>query len=68
VDGVKIPLTIHQDTGQAEVVIKIREVKQNAAIDDAKFTKPAAALRRSGRMAQSVQIWSQTGAEPPAWR
>ncbi|HEY1203213.1 MAG: hypothetical protein ABSH46_16160 [Bryobacteraceae bacterium] len=42
VDGVKIPLTIHLDTGQAEVLIKIHEVKQNVAIDDAKFAKPAA--------------------------
>jgi outer membrane lipoprotein-sorting protein len=41
VDGVKIPLTIHQDTGQTEVLIKIREVKQNVAIDDARFAKPA---------------------------
>ena len=42
VDGVKVPLTIHQDSGQAEVLIKIREVKQNVPIDDAKFAKPAA--------------------------
>lgn len=42
VDGVKIPLTIHQDTGQAEVLIKIHEVKQNVPIDDARFAKPAA--------------------------
>jgi outer membrane lipoprotein-sorting protein len=41
VDGVKIPFTIHQDTGQAEVLIKIREVRQNVAIDDARFAKPA---------------------------
>ena len=42
VDGVQIPLTIHQDGGQAEVLIKIREVKHNLPIDDAKFAKPAA--------------------------
>ncbi len=42
VDGVQIPLTIHQDTGPTEVPIKIHEVKQNVAIDDAKFAKPAA--------------------------
>ena len=42
VDGVKIPLTIHQDGGQAEVLIKIREVRHNVPIDDAKFAKPAA--------------------------
>jgi outer membrane lipoprotein-sorting protein len=42
VDGVKIPLTIHQDGGQAEVVIKIHEVRQNVAIEDSKFGKPAA--------------------------
>jgi hypothetical protein len=42
VDGVKIPLTIHQDGGQAEVLIKIHDVKHNVPIDDAKFAKPAA--------------------------
>ncbi|HXN47033.1 MAG TPA: hypothetical protein VN893_10365 [Bryobacteraceae bacterium] len=42
VDGVKIPLTIHQDGGQADVLIKIRDVKHNLPIDDAKFAKPAA--------------------------
>ena len=42
VDGVKIPLTIHQDGGQAEVLIKIREVRHNVPIDDARFAKPAA--------------------------
>ena len=42
VDGVKIPLTIHQDGGQAEVLIKIREVKHNVPIEDSKFGKPAA--------------------------
>ncbi len=43
VDGVKVPVTIHQDGGQAEVLIKIREVRQNVPIDDAKFAKPAGA-------------------------
>jgi len=42
VDGVKVPFTIHQDGGQADVLIKIREVKHNLPIDDAKFSKPAA--------------------------
>jgi len=42
VDGVKIPLTIHQDGGQAEVLIKIRTVKHNVPIDGARFAKPAA--------------------------
>ncbi len=42
VDGVQIPMTIHQDTGQAEVLIKIREVKHNVPIDDGKFAKPSA--------------------------
>jgi outer membrane lipoprotein-sorting protein len=42
VDGVKIPLTIHQDGGQADVLIKIRDVRHNVPIDDARFAKPAA--------------------------
>jgi len=42
VDGVKIPFTIHQDGGQAEVLIKIHAVRHNAPIDDAKFAKPSA--------------------------
>jgi zinc protease len=42
VDGVSIPFTVHQDTGQTEVLIKIHAVKQNVPIDDAKFSKPAA--------------------------
>ena len=42
VDGVKVPLTIHQDGGQADVLIKIHDVKQNVPINDARFAKPAA--------------------------
>ncbi len=41
VDGVKIPLTIHQDTGQMEAPIQIHEIKQNVAIDAAKFARPS---------------------------
>jgi hypothetical protein len=37
-----VPFTIHQDGGQADVLIKIREVKHNLPIDDAKFSRPAA--------------------------
>jgi len=42
VNGVKIPFSIYQDTGQAEVQIKIQQVKQNVPIDDARFARPAA--------------------------
>jgi hypothetical protein len=42
VDGVKVPFTIHQDSGQAEVLIRIHQVKHNLPIDDAKFAKPSA--------------------------
>jgi outer membrane lipoprotein-sorting protein len=41
VDGVKIPCTIHQDTPEISLLIKIEDVKQNVPIDDAKFSKPA---------------------------
>jgi outer membrane lipoprotein-sorting protein len=41
VDGVKIASTIHQDTPEISLLIKLEDIKQNVPIDDAKFAKPA---------------------------
>jgi outer membrane lipoprotein-sorting protein len=43
VDGVKIPTTVHQDTPEISIVIKMADVRQNVPIDDSKFNKPAEA-------------------------
>ncbi|MFL6215809.1 MAG: hypothetical protein ACJ74J_18140 [Blastocatellia bacterium] len=42
VDGVKVPFTIRQSTPTIEITIKLDSVKQNVAIDDAKFNRPTA--------------------------
>jgi hypothetical protein len=39
---VKIPSTVHQDTPEMSLLIKMEDVKQNVPIDDSKFAKPAA--------------------------
>ncbi len=41
-DGVKIASTIHQETPEISILIKMESIKQNVPIDDAKFNKPAA--------------------------
>ncbi len=41
VDGVKGPFLIKQITAAQEVVIKLAEVKNNVALEDARFAKPA---------------------------
>jgi hypothetical protein len=41
VDGVKIPVTVHQDMPEISLLIKMEDVKQNVPVDDAKFNKPA---------------------------
>jgi len=42
VDGVKMPFTIRQKTSEAVFTIRIDEVHQNVALDDAGFAKPTA--------------------------
>jgi hypothetical protein len=42
VDGVKIASTIHQDTPEMSLLIKMEDIKQNVPVDDSKFAKPAA--------------------------
>ena len=42
VEGVKFPFVQRQEAGGATIFTKITEVKQNVAIDDAKFEKPLA--------------------------
>lgn len=41
IDGVKVPLTVQQRTGQSTLVIHLTEVKHNVEIADTKFAKPA---------------------------
>jgi hypothetical protein len=41
VDGVKVPFTTRQAQSEAIFIIRLSEVSQNVAIDDAKFDKPA---------------------------
>jgi zinc protease len=41
VDGIKLPFSLRQVSPGLEFVIKITEAKQNVAVDDAKFKKPA---------------------------
>jgi hypothetical protein len=43
VDGVKIASTVHQDTPEISIVIKMEDIKQNVPVDDSKFNKPAEA-------------------------
>jgi len=42
VDGVKLPFTVHQTSPDFVYVIRLKEIKHNIAIDEAKFSKPAA--------------------------
>jgi outer membrane lipoprotein-sorting protein len=42
VGGIKVPHTVRQITSAFTIVIKLDEVKQNVAIDETKFNKPAA--------------------------
>ena len=41
VDGMKVPHTVRQVTPAFTIIIKLDDVKNNVAIDDSKFTKPA---------------------------
>ena len=43
VDGVKIASTVHQETPEISILIKMEDIKQNVPVDDAKFNKPAEA-------------------------
>lgn len=40
VDGVKLPFTTKQISGQGNAILRVTEVKHNVEIDDAKFVKP----------------------------
>jgi len=40
VDGIKVPFALRQKSPGTELTIKLTEVKQNVAVDDAKFNKP----------------------------
>ena len=42
VGGIKVPHTVRQVTSAFTIVIKLDDVKQNVAVDDTKFNKPAA--------------------------
>lgn len=41
VDGVKLPFTVHQNNGDAQVTIQISEARHNVPIDDSQFARPA---------------------------
>lgn len=41
VDGVKVPFTSRQAQGKVVFIFRLSEVKQNVAIEDARFNKPA---------------------------
>ena len=41
VDGVKLPSTIEQHSPDSTMIFKFSEIKNNAAIEDAAFAKPA---------------------------
>ena len=41
VDGVKLPFTLRQKAPQGGISIKLREIKHNVPIDDAKFAVPS---------------------------
>ncbi len=41
VEGIKVPFTVRQTSAYFDYVIKLREAKYNAPIDDAKFKKPS---------------------------
>jgi len=43
VDGIKLPYTVHQESPSSTFTIKFTEIRHNEAIDDAMFSKPAAA-------------------------
>ena len=42
VDGVKVPHTLRIVSGIGEIILKITEIKHNVAVEDSKFSKPAA--------------------------
>ena len=42
VDGVKVPHTLRIISGMGEIIIKFSEIKHNVAVEDGKFSKPAA--------------------------
>ena len=39
----KIATTMHQDSPEISILIKMEDVKQNVPIDESKFNKPAGA-------------------------
>lgn len=41
VDGVKLPFTVHQNSGDAPVTIHLSEARHNVPIDDSQFARPA---------------------------
>ena len=43
VDGIKLPYTVHQESSNSTFTIKFTEIRHNEEIDDAIFSKPAAA-------------------------
>jgi hypothetical protein len=42
VDGVKVPFTIEQNNPNFGFILRLKEVRHNVPVDDAKFEKPAA--------------------------
>jgi hypothetical protein len=42
VDGVKVPFTIEQNNPNFGFILRLKEIRHNVPMDDAKFEKPAA--------------------------